>query len=86
MARAAYKMGLSKDDFYKDLITAYENYKLPTHYDFDTDEILEVLKHDKKIKNNLINIIIPIKIGEVISKKISFKELREIIELGKYYE
>lgn len=86
MARAAYKMGLSKDDFYKDLITAYENHKLPTHYDFDTDEILEVLKHDKKIKNNLINIIIPIKIGEVISKKISFKELREIIELGKYYE
>ena len=83
MARAAYKLGLAKDDFYKDLIEAFENHNLPISYDFDTDEILEVLKHDKKIKNNRINIIIPTKIGEVMSKKIDFNELREIIELGK---
>lgn len=83
MARAAYKLGLAEDDFYKDLIEAFENHNLPISYDFDTDEILEVLKHDKKIKNNRINIIIPTKIGEVMSKKIDFNELREIIELGK---
>ena len=83
MARAAYKLGLAKDDFYKDLIEAFENHNLPISYDFDTDEILEVLKHDKKIKNNRINIIIPTKIGEVMSKKIDFNELREITELGK---
>ena len=35
------------------------------------------------IKNNKINIIIPTKIGEVVSKRIDFDELREIIELGK---
>ena len=51
--------------------------------DFDTDELLEILKHDKKIRNNLINVIIPVKIGEVINKKINFDELRNIIELGK---
>ena len=83
MARAAYKLGLAEDDFYKDLIEAFKNHNLPISYDFDTDEILEVLKHDKKIKNNRINIIIPTKIGEVMSKKINFDELREIIELGK---
>ncbi len=83
MARAAYKLGLAEDDFYKDLIEAFENHNLPISYDFDTDEILEVLKHDKKIKNNRINVIIPTKIGEVMSKKIDFDELREIIELGK---
>ena len=83
MARAAYKMGFAEDDFYKDLIEAFENHNLPISYDFDTDEILEVLKHDKKIKNNRINIIVPTKIGEVMSKKIDFDELREIIELGK---
>lgn len=83
MARAAYKLGLAEDDFYKDLIEAFKNHNLPISYDFDTDEILEVLKHDKKIKNNRINIIIPTKIGEVMSKKIDFDELREIIELGK---
>ncbi len=83
MARAAYKLGLAEDDFYKDLIEAFENHNLPISYDFDTDEILEVLKHDKKIKNNRINIIIPTKIGEVMSKKNDFNELREIIELGK---
>ena len=83
MARAAYKLGLAEDDFYKELIEAFENHNLPISYDFDTDEILEVLKHDKKIKNNRINVIIPTKIGEVMSKKIDFNELREIIELGK---
>nr|WP_255260792.1 3-dehydroquinate synthase [Peptoniphilus harei] len=83
MARAAYKLGFAEDDFYKDLIEAFENHNLPISYDFDTDEILEVLKHDKKIKNNRINIIIPTKIGEVMSKKNDFNELREIIELGK---
>lgn len=83
MARAAYKLGLAEDDFYKNLMEAYKNYNLPISYDFDTDEILQVLRHDKKIKNNLINIIIPTKIGSVISKKINFDELREIIELGK---
>lgn len=83
MARAAYKLGLAEDDFYKELIEAFENHNLPISYDFDTDEILEVLKHDKKIKNNRINVIIPTKIGEVMSKKIDFDELREIIELGK---
>lgn len=83
MARAAYKLGLAEDDFYKDLIEAFKNHNLPISYDFDTDEILEVLRHDKKIKNNKINIIIPTKIGEVMSKKIDFNELREITELGK---
>lgn len=83
MARAAYKLGLAEDDFYKDLIEAFKNHNLPISYDFDTDEILKVLKHDKKIKNNRINVIIPTKIGEVMSKKIDFDELREIIELGK---
>lgn len=83
MARAAYKLGLAEDDFYKDLIEAFNNHNLPISYDFDTDEILEVLKHDKKIKNNRINIIVPTKIGEVMSKKIDFDELRKIIELGK---
>lgn len=83
MARAAYKLGLAEDDFYKDLIDAFKNHNLPIFYDFDSDEILEVLKHDKKIKNNKINIIIPTKIGEVVSKRIDFDELREIIELGK---
>ena len=83
MARAAYKLDLAEDDFYKDLIDAFKNHNLPIFYDFDSDEILEVLKHDKKIKNNKINIIIPTKIGEVVSKRIDFDELREIIELGK---
>ncbi|MGF0094929.1 3-dehydroquinate synthase [Peptoniphilus sp. SGI.035] len=86
MARAAYKMGIAESDFSKELILAFKNYNLPTSYDFDTDEILEILKHDKKINKNLINVILPIKIGEVINKKITFDELREIIDLGKENE
>lgn len=83
MARASYKLGISDRDYSKDLIEAFNKYELPTHYDFDTEEILKVLKHDKKIKGNMINEIFPIKIGEVISKRITFDELREVIRLGK---
>lgn len=83
IARASYKMGISKKDFSKDLIEAFKKYNLPTHFDFDTDEILEVLKHDKKINKNMINEIFPVKIGEVINKKLTMDELREVIELGK---
>ncbi|MET3617912.1 3-dehydroquinate synthase [Peptoniphilus olsenii] len=86
MARASYRMGLSESDFSKNLIDAFSKYNLPTKYDFETDEILEILKHDKKINKNLINIILPIRIGEVINKKVSFDELRDIIELGKIDE
>ena len=86
MARAAYKMGLAEEDLSKDLVRAFKKYNLPTSYDFETEEILEILKHDKKIKKNLINVILPVKIGEVISKKITFDELKKIIDLGKENE
>lgn len=86
MARAAYKMGLAEEDFSKELIFAFKNHNLPTFYEFETEEILEILKHDKKINKNLINIILPVKIGEVINKKITFDELKGIINLGKENE
>lgn len=86
MARAAYKMGLAEEDFSKDLVSAFKNHNLPTYYDFETEEILGILKHDKKINKNLINVILPVKIGEVISKKITFDELKKIIDLGKENE
>ena len=86
MARAAYKMGLAEKDFSKDLIRAFKNHNLPTSYYFETEEILGILKHDKKINKNLINVILPVKIGEVISKKITFDELKKIIDLGKENE
>lgn len=86
MARAAYKMGLAEVDFSKDLVRTFKKYNLPTAYDFETEEILEILKHDKKINKNLINVILPVKIGEVISKKITFDELKKIIDLGKENE
>ena len=86
MARAAYKMGLAEEDFSKELIFAFKNHNLPTFYEFETEEILEILKHDKKINKNLINVILPVKIGQVISKKITFDELKEIINLGKENE
>lgn len=83
MARAAYKMGITEEKFYEEIMEEFEKYNLKTSYDFDTNEILKVLKHDKKIKGNRINLIIPIKIGKAINKVMDFNELKEIIELGK---
>lgn len=83
MARASYKLGLAQEPFYKDIIREFKKHDLPINYDFNTDEILKIIKHDKKIKDDLINIIIPVEIGKAINKKVSFKELKEIINLGK---
>lgn len=83
VSRAAYKLGIASEPFYKDLIKEFKKYNLPTEYDFKTDEILEIMKHDKKIKDNKINLIIPTEIGNTISKTLSFNELKNIIELGK---
>lgn len=83
MSRAAYKLKIADEAFYKDLIEEFKKYDLPTEYDFNTEEILEIIKHDKKIKDNKINIILPTKMGETISKNINFDELKSIIELGK---
>lgn len=86
MARASYKMRLAEEDFSDEIISAFKNHNLPTSYEFETEEILGILKHDKKINKNLINVILPVKIGKVIIKKITFDELKKIIDLGKENE
>lgn len=83
MSYASYKMGIAKEPFYKELIKEFKKYNLPTGYKFNTDEILEIIKHDKKIKGDLINIIIPVSIGEATNREVSFDELKNIINLGK---
>lgn len=83
MARASYKMGLAKEPFYLDLIDSYKKYNLPISYEFCTKDILEIIKHDKKIKDNKINIILPTEIGSCTNKLVSFEELEKIINLGK---
>lgn len=83
MARASYKMGIANEPFYKEIIDAFKKHGLKTRYDFNTDEILNILMHDKKIRGDSINIIIPVKIGEAVNKIVDFEELKEIINLGK---
>ncbi|MGO1581193.1 MAG: 3-dehydroquinate synthase [Peptoniphilaceae bacterium] len=83
MARASYKKSLAKEDFYKDLIREFKAYNLPTSYSFKNEDILEIIKHDKKIKDNMINIIIPVEIGRAINKKVKLDELVDFIDLGK---
>lgn len=83
MAKSSYKLNLSKRPFYEDIIKEFEKYNLPTDYDFNLDKILEVIKHDKKIKDDKINIIIPLEIGNCINKKMTLEEFKEFIEVGR---
>ena len=85
ISRASYKMGLCQEDIAQDLVQAFHKYGLPTRYDFDTQELLEAIHHDKKIEGEAINIILPLRMGKVTSQKVSLNRLAEIIGMGKDY-
>ncbi|WP_019131928.1 3-dehydroquinate synthase [Peptoniphilus obesi] len=82
MAKAAYRMKLTEDDFYNEIIDAFEKHGLMTEYDFNLDYAMEIIEHDKKVKNGMINMIIPTSIGSAINKEVNLESLKHFIEIG----
>lgn len=82
MARSAYKLNIAKDDFYNTIINAFNKHGLPTEYKLNLDDAMKIINHDKKARDNMINIILPISIGSVTNKKVDFETLRNILKLG----
>lgn len=68
------------EEAYKRIEKLLKKYNLPTVTNYSFDELLPYIIHDKKRKDDFINIIFVDKIGEGYSKKI------KIIDLGKYFK
>lgn len=82
MARIYYKLMNSDRDISKDIVNAFIKHGLPIDYEIDLDKALNYIKHDKKVRGDYINIILPTSIGNTISKKIRIDNLKDYLELG----
>ena len=57
-----------------------KKYKLPVSDDYSVDEIMDAVKHDKKVKDDDINVSYVDEIGKNKLKRLSLKELKKMVE------
>ena len=57
-----------------------KKYKLPVSDDYSVDEIMDAVKHDKKVKDDDINVCYVDEIGKNKLKRLSLKELKKMVE------
>ena len=62
------------------LINLLNKYDLPTKTSYLTNDLIDIIKHDKKIINDKIDIIISKKIGTYSIKNINIDELMEVLK------
>ena len=61
------------------LIKVLTKYNLPIDFDFSVDEILSALRHDKKAKDNGVNVVFVSEIGSFEFKFLTFSELDKAV-------
>lgn len=83
MAQAAYKLGYAKENFVKEIKKSFINHNMLIKYPLLEEDVIKVLKHDKKIRGNEIAMIIPIDIGGAVRKIMPIEEVKEWIRKGQ---
>jgi 3-dehydroquinate synthase len=78
-SRLSQKLGLIREADYKRIRTLLENLGLPTDVSFNMSEIFNIMRQDKKREGNTIHLVLLKKIGNAITKKVSLKQLEEMI-------
>lgn len=76
--RAAFKLGLC-ENIENRVAECFKKYKLPVSTEFKIDDLITAMLRDKKRSGDFINLILPTEIGNVIIKKVSVKELKNIL-------
>ncbi len=62
-----------------DVIQLLEQYGLPTHMEFDSDKVFDILKMDKKRVSNSMNYILLEKIGKAVYQPIELTQLKNLL-------
>ena len=81
-ARAAYKTGISSEDFSPAIADILSRNNLPSSTDIPASDLLSVMLLDKKRKSGSITLVLPKKIGECVLHKIPVCELENFINLA----
>ncbi len=70
------------EDVRKRLMPILKRLNLPTSHSFETSQLIDALKHDKKASGDTISIIYVKKAGSFEIKKVDFDTLSQMIEEG----
>ncbi len=73
-------LAFSSDDVRERLINVLTKYNLPIKFDFQTDEILSALRHDKKAKGDGVNVVFVNEIGSFEFKYLTFNDLEILVK------
>lgn len=71
-----------KDDLKVKIKEILKDLNIPLNYNYDINIILDLIKNDKKIKDDYIEIVIVENIGQAIIKKMTIKEIIEKLKEG----
>ncbi len=70
---------MASPDVQRRLLGVYEKLGLPTKVEADTDQLIDICRHDKKCVSDRITVIYCAEIGSYEMKEITFAQLREMI-------
>ncbi len=73
-------LGWSTEDTYPKITECLENNNIPTNSDVKTEELLSAMVKDKKRNGDVINLVIPEKIGNCVLKSVAVSELEEVLK------
>lgn len=75
MAKLSSYLGLAKEDLVNRLVGSFSKYKLPTELSYRPADLMDFIKHDKKIRSGKIRLILPLGLGSYTEKDLSLEDL-----------
>lgn len=73
-------MKWSVEETHPEIVKCLENNDIQTDTNIKTDELLSIMVKDKKINGDIINLVVPEKIGSCVLKSIKVSELKEVLK------
>ncbi len=82
ITKASVKLGICDEKVLKRLEKLIKLCGLPYDTHYGVSELYEIMLSDKKVDGTMINLVVPIRIGEAELKKVSTEEMRDILSKG----
>ena len=81
-ARAAFRMGICREECLRDILRMLRLYGLPVSIHFKADELAQACLSDKKREGQHIAMVFPTEIGYCVLKEVPVSEMEAVIRMG----
>ncbi len=79
VAEMAVKAGMLASETCDRIIAVIKNTGLPVRTDIPASDIMAAVTHDKKVENGTLWLVVPLGIGEVATRRMTFDEIRRLL-------